>query len=88
MKVGTVRELIKHEYRVGLTPNAVEAYVNAGHTVMVEKGAGDGAGFGDEQYRAAGAKILPAARDVWAEADMMVKVKEPLPIEYSLIREK
>ena len=87
MKVGTVREVKKHEYRVGLTPKAAEAYKNAGHTVVVEKNAGEGSGYTDDQYAAAGAKILPTAQDVWAEADMIVKVKEPLQGEYGLIRE-
>ncbi|MDR0314163.1 MAG: alanine dehydrogenase [Treponema sp.] len=87
MKVGTVKEIKKHEYRVGLTPNAAQAYIKAGHTVFVEKGAGEGSGYTDEQYSAAGAKILPIAQDVWAEADMIVKVKEPLQSEYGLIRE-
>jgi alanine dehydrogenase len=87
MKIGTIKEIKKHEYRVGLTPNAVEAYKNAGHSVIVEKGAGEGSGYADDQYTAAGAKILPAAQDVWAEAEMIVKVKEPLESEYGLIRE-
>jgi len=87
MKVGTVKEIKKHEYRVGLTPNAVGAYKNAGNTVFVEKGAGEGSGYTDDQYVAAGAKILPSAKDLWAEVDMVVKVKEPLEAEYGLIRE-
>jgi len=87
MKVGTLREVKKHEYRVGLTPNAVTAYVNAGHKLFVESGAGEGCGYTDEQYISAGAKILPSAKHVWAEADMIVKVKEPLEQEYGLIRE-
>jgi len=87
MKVGTIKEIKKHEYRVGLTPKAVEAYVRAGNTVFVEKGAGEGSGFSDDLYAAAGAKILPTRQDVWAEAEMIVKVKEPLEAEYNLIRE-
>jgi len=87
MKVGTLKEVKKQEYRVGLTPNAVLAYKNAGHTVFVEKGAGEGCGYTDDQYIASGAKIISAANDVWAEADMIVKVKEPLESEYGLIRE-
>ena len=86
MKVGTVKEIKKHEYRVGLTPNTVEAYKNAGHSVFVETGAGDGSGYPDELYVKAGAKIVPSAKDVWGEADMIVKVKEPLAPEYELIR--
>ena len=87
MKVGTLKEIKKHEYRVGLTPNAVEAFRAAGHTVFVEQGAGEASGYSDGQYSAAGAKILPSAMDVWAEADMIVKVKEPLESEYPLVRE-
>ena len=87
MKIGTVKEIKTHEYRVGLTPNAAGAYANSGHTVFVEKGAGEGSGYTDTQYTDAGAKILPSAQDVWAEADMIVKVKEPLEKEYPLVRE-
>jgi alanine dehydrogenase len=87
MKVGTIKEIKKHEYRIGLTPNAVQANKKAGHANVVEKGAGEGSGYTDEQYSAAGATILPKAQDVWAEADMIVKVKEPLQSEYGLIRE-
>ncbi|MDR3311956.1 MAG: alanine dehydrogenase [Spirochaetaceae bacterium] len=87
MKIGTVKEIKKHEYRVGLTPKAAEAFKNHGHTVVVEKGAGDGSGFPDELYLKAGAKILPTAGDVWGEADMIVKVKEPLEAEYGRIRQ-
>jgi len=86
MKIGTVKELKKHEYRVGLTPKTAEAYVKTGNTVFVEKGAGEGSGFSDESYSAAGAKILPRAQDVWAEAELLVKVKEPLEAEYDLLR--
>jgi len=87
MKVGTLKEIKNHEYRVGLTPNAAGAYINAGHTVFVEKGAGEGCGYTDDQYVNAGAKIISAAKDIWAEAEMIVKVKEPLESEYKLIRE-
>jgi len=87
MKIGTLKEIKNHEYRVGLTPNAASAYINAGHTVFVEKSAGEGCGYTDEQYTAIGVKILPKAADVWAEADMIIKVKEPLESEYGLLRE-
>ena len=87
MIVGTIKEIKKHEYRVGLVPNAVGTYKKAGHTVLVEKGAGEGSGYTDEQYAVAGAEIIPAAASVWAEAEMIVKVKEPLAAEYALIRE-
>jgi len=78
MKIGTVKEKKNHEYRVGLTPKAVEAFKNAGHTVLVETGAGEGSGYQDDQYAAAGAQLMMSAQDVWAEAEMIVKVKEPL----------
>ena len=87
MVIGTVKELKNNEYRVGLTPDNVKAYVAAGHTVFVEEGAGVGSGFSDREYRDAGAVLTPDAAKVWAEADMMVKVKEPLEEEYPLFRE-
>jgi alanine dehydrogenase len=86
MKVGTVKETKKHEYRVGITPKMAEAFKNHGHTVFVEAGAGEGSGFPDALYAKAGAKILGDAQAVWGESDMLYKVKEPLPAEYGLIR--
>ncbi|MCL2801134.1 MAG: alanine dehydrogenase [Treponema sp.] len=87
MKIGTLKEIKNHEYRVGLTPNAASAYISAGHSVIVEKGAGEGCGYSDDQYAAIGAKILPKAEDVWKDAEMIIKVKEPLESEYSLLQE-
>lgn len=87
MIIGTTRELKNHEYRVGLTPDNVSAYVAAGHTVFVETHAGEGAGFSDEMYREAGATILDTPEEVFAKADMIVKVKEPEACEYALLRE-
>jgi alanine dehydrogenase len=87
MKVGTVKEIKKHEYRVGLTPKAAEAYKNHGHTVLVEQGAGEGSGYPDELYAAAGCVMVQKNTDVFGECDMIVKVKEPLKDEYGLIRE-
>lgn len=86
MKVGTVKEIKKHEYRVGMTPDAVKAYCAHGHTAFMEKGAGEGSGFEDSEYIAAGARILMSAFDIFSECDMIVKVKEPLPDEYELMR--
>ena len=86
MKIGTVKEIKKFEYRVGLTPDNVKSYVNAGHQVYVERNAGVGSGFMTEDYVKAGAIILETAREVWAAADMIVKVKEPLPDEYAYFR--
>ncbi len=86
MKIGCPKEVKNHEYRVGLIPAAVKAYVDAGHQVFVQKDGGLGSGITDEEYIAAGAKVLAAAEDVWAESDMIVKVKEPLSQEYPLMK--
>jgi alanine dehydrogenase len=87
MIIGTTRELKNQEFRVGLTPDNVAAYVSAGHTVLVEQGAGEGAGFTDAEYAEAGGKLIANAEDVWAQADMIVKVKEPEECEYERMRE-
>ncbi len=87
MKVGSVKEIKNNEFRVGLTPDNVRAYVAAGHEVYMEKGAGLGSGFSDREYVDAGATILDQAADVWNTVDMMVKVKEPLEVEYPLFHE-
>ncbi|MBE5777887.1 MAG: alanine dehydrogenase [Clostridiales bacterium] len=86
MIIGTTKELKNHEYRVGLTPDNVMHYVANGHTVYVETGAGEGAGFADEEYVAAGAKILSTPKEVFDIAEMIVKVKEPEECEYQLLR--
>ncbi|HXH21495.1 MAG TPA: alanine dehydrogenase [Dehalococcoidia bacterium] len=86
MIVGTTREIKTEEYRVGLTPDGVRDLVRHGHRVLVEAGAGVGSGYSDEAYRAAGAEVLPSAADVWAGADLIVKVKEPQPPEFALMR--
>lgn len=86
MKIGVVKEIKTHEYRVSLTPAGVETLIGDGHTVEVEASAGVGSGLEDEQYRAAGAVIVPAAADIWASADMILKVKEPQPIEVEQLR--
>ncbi len=82
MIVGTVREIKTAEYRVGLTPEGADALVRASHRVLVESGAGLGSGFDDEAYRAVGAEIAGAGDDVWRQAELLVKVKEPLPEEF------
>ncbi|GIU82357.1 MAG: alanine dehydrogenase [Acidobacteria bacterium] len=87
MKIGLPKEIKDNEYRVGLTPAGVRALTDAGHQVYVEKGAGEGSGFSDEQYIRAGGKILDRADDVWAEGEMIVKVKEPIEPEYERMRE-
>ncbi len=87
MKIGCVREIKNNEFRVGLTPDNVRAYTAAGHEVLIEKGAGLGSGFQDEEYIAAGASMSDSAADVWNNVEMMVKVKEPLEEEYPLFHE-
>jgi len=87
MKIGLPKEIKDNEYRVGLTPAGVNALVNAGHSVSVQKTAGDGSGFTDDQYVKAGGKILDTADEIWAEGDMIVKVKEPVAPEYPRMRE-
>lgn len=87
MKIGSVKEIKKYEYRIGLTPDNVKSYVNAGHQVYIERNAGVGSGFMTEDYVKAGAIILDTAKEVWNTADMIVKVKEPLPDEYPLFRQ-
>ncbi|MGY8665338.1 alanine dehydrogenase [Bradyrhizobium sp. UFLA05-109] len=87
MRVGVPKELKTHEYRVGLTPGAVREYVAAGHSVMVEVGAGAGIGAEDDDYRKAGATILDCAREIFASSEMIVKVKEPQASEWAQLRE-
>lgn len=87
MKVGTIRETKNEEFRVGLSPAGVAALRQAGHEVLVETGAGAGSGFEDGAYAAAGATICGSAQEVASAVDLLVKVKEPLPEEYPLLRE-
>ena len=87
MKVGCVKEIKNNEFRVGMTPDNVKAYVGAGHEVYIEKGAGVGSGFMDAEYEEAGAKMIDSAKEVWDTVEMMIKVKEPLPEEYPLFHE-
>lgn len=87
MIIGVPKEIKNNENRVGLTPAGVSSYKQAGHRVLVEMHAGMGSGFGDEDYLAAGAEIFEKAADVWSYADMICKVKEPLPDEYPCFRE-
>ncbi|MFC0633790.1 alanine dehydrogenase [Brevundimonas balnearis] len=86
MRVGVPKEIKTNEHRVGLTPTAVREYVAAGHQVAVETGAGLGAGYTDEDFTRAGATISPDAATVFAEAEMIVKVKEPQPSEWVRLR--
>lgn len=86
MRIGVVREVKRHEYRVGLTPSSVRELVAHGHGVFVEVGAGLGVGCSDDAYREAGAEMLPKASDIFAEAELIVKVKEPQPTERAMLR--
>ncbi len=87
MHVGCPKEIKPQEYRVGLTPNAAREAVNHGHKVTVETSAGIGAGFPDEDYIAAGANVVGTAAEVFEIADMIVKVKEPQPVERKMLRD-
>jgi alanine dehydrogenase len=87
MLVGVPKEIKAQEYRVGLTPSSVREYVAAGHSVLVERGAGSGIGASDEIYERAGASIAASAEDVFRRAEMIVKVKEPQPQEWRQLRE-
>ena len=87
MKVGVPKEVKNHEYRVAITPVGVHELVSQGHEVHVEKDAGVGSSIGDGEYVAAGAKILDSADDVWGDAEMVLKVKEPVAEEYHRMRE-
>jgi alanine dehydrogenase len=86
MVIGVPKEIKPDEYRVALVPAGVEALVEAGHSVLIETRAGLGTGISDEEYRAAGGTIVDSAGAVYAGAQLVVKVKEPLPSEYALIR--
>lgn len=87
MIVGIPKEIKNNENRVGMTPAGVAELIKCGHTVYVQHTAGEGSGFADADYEAVGAKILPTIADVYAIAEMIVKVKEPIEPEYALIRE-
>lgn len=87
MIIGVPKEIKNHEYRVGLTPAAVNEFVQHGHSVLVETQAGAGIGFTDEDYTFAGASIIESALDIFATAEMIIKVKEPQPNECKMLRE-
>ena len=86
MKIGIPKEIKTNENRVSLVPAGAEALVAAGHTVFVEQGSGEGSGFADDQYTAVGAQLLPTADAVWKEAEMIIKVKEPIAVEWPRMR--
>jgi len=85
--VGVPKEIKTREYRVGMTPAIAKAYITAGHTVLIEKGAGEGAGLPDSEYERVGAKIVKSADEVWKRSEMIVKVKEPVEPEYTRMQE-
>lgn len=87
MIVGLPKEIKNHEYRVGMVPNHVRALTQRGHTVLVQRGAGEGSGFGDHLYAEVGAQLVDSASEVWTRSEMIVKVKEPVATEYDLIQE-
>ena len=86
MRVGIPREVKDHEYRVAITPSGVRELTAAGHVVYVEREAGIGSSIPDSEYTGAGAKILPDPDDIWAEVDLILKVKEPVAEEYHRLR--
>ena len=87
MRVGVPKEIKTAEARVGITPPGVEAFVNNGHEVYIEKEAGLGSGITDEEYIKAGAKIVNTSKEIYETADLILKVKEPQPNEYDYLRE-
>lgn len=87
MKIGVPKEIKNNENRVGLTPGGVKELVNHNHEVFVQRTAGENSGYSDQEYEAMGAKMLDTIDDVYATADMIIKVKEPIEPEYALIRE-
>ncbi|WP_428912427.1 alanine dehydrogenase [Niallia sp. Krafla_26] len=87
MIIGIPKEIKNNENRVALTPAGVVSYVQAGHKVLIETGAGLGSAFTDEEYKEAGAVIITESSEVWAQADMIMKVKEPIESEYQYFRE-
>ena len=87
MIIGVPKEIKNHEYRVGLTPSSVIELVKHGHSVIVEHDAGAAIDFIDEEYAAAGAQIVRKAEDIFSEAEMIIKVKEPQPQECKMLKE-
>ena len=87
MNIGVPKEIKPHEYRVGVTPQCVRAYKQEGHSVLIECGAGIGSGYEDREYEKSGAVLVEDGRRIFNEADMIVKVKEPLPEEYPFLRQ-
>lgn len=87
MKIGVPKEIKAQEHRVGLVPSSVKEFVSHGHQVIVESGAGAGINFNDEDYKTAGAEIRGTAKEIFDQSDMIIKVKEPQPVECKMLRE-
>ena len=87
MKIGVPKEIKPQEHRIGLTPESVKTLISEGHEVLVENNGGFEAGFDNEQYISIGAKIVSKAEDIFNDADIIVKVKEPQPGEVKMIKE-
>jgi len=87
MLIGVLKEIKSNEDRVAVTPAGVKALTSAGHRVLIESGAGLGSGISDEAYASAGAELLPDPSEIYSRAEMILKVKEPLPQEYPMLRE-
>ncbi|MFT6310946.1 MAG: alanine dehydrogenase, partial [Porticoccus sp.] len=86
MLIGVPKEIKNHEYRIGLTPASVQEFTAGGHQVLVEVNAGAGIGFDDDEYIAAGAKMVATPEEIFAKADMIIKVKEPQANECKMLR--
>lgn len=87
MIIGVPTEILNKEYRAGLTPSAASDYINAGHKVIIQKGAGEGSSFSDDLYESVGCTVVDTAEEVWKQAEMIIKVKEPVGEELDLIQE-
>ena len=87
MRIGVPKEIKNHEYRVGFTPESAAEAVHQGNQVIVQSQAGAGIGAEDDEYRSAGAEIVDSAEEIFATAEMIVKVKEPQPVERAMLRE-
>src|SRR5205085_2160068 len=86
MLIGVPKEVKDHEFRVAITPAGVREYAARGHQVLIERSAGEGSGFSDAEYRAAGAEVVIVASEVFGRSQMIVKVKEPVSSEYDLLQ--
>ncbi|EUA55548.1 alanine dehydrogenase/PNT, N-terminal domain protein [Mycobacterium intracellulare 1956] len=86
MRVGVPTETKTNEFRVAITPAGVAELVRRGHDVLVQTGAGEGSAIADSEFKAAGAQLADTAEQVWGDADLLLKVKEPVPAEYELLR--